>query len=421
MKNYIICLSILTYSFCKVSTSHGQDSNNMDRDKALNIFLECSSCDMNYFKENLRIVNYVREPALSDLQILITTLSTGSGGTEYNLIFIGRKRFVNINDTIVFSLSPDYTEDETRSILLDKINLGMVPYIMKTAYANNLSLFIDDTKISEKESKDSWKSWIFELNGSGSLYGEKLSKSYFINGSLYAGKITPKIKFETNNNFTYSESHFVLPMQDTVLYINSFQRDFSSSNLFVKSLGNHFGVGGTACFRNSQVSNLDFQMKLGPAIEYNLFKYADASTKQLRFIYSLGYEHSNYSEITIYDKLNDYLYTQNLNILFMYIKDWGYFNASLIGSSYLHDLKQYSLGTNGLASIRITNGLSFNVSFGLYIYQDRVDLRKGSASLEEILMSQREMESNYNYTINFGISYRFGSKFNNTVNPRFER
>ena len=327
MKNYIICLSILTYSFCKVSTAHGQDSNNMDRDKALNIFLECSSCDMNYFKENLRIVNYVREPSLSDLQILITTLNTGSGGTEYNLIFIGRKRFVNINDTIVFSLSPDYTEDETRSILLDKINLGMVPYIMKTAYANNLSLFIDDTKISEKESKDSWKSWIFELNGSGSLYGEKLSKSYFINGNLYAGKITPKIKFETNNNFTYSESHFVLPMQDTVLYINSFQRGFSSSNLFVKSLGNHFGVGGTACFRNSQVSNLDFQMKLGPAIEYNLFKYADASTKQLRFIYSLGYEHSNYSEMTIYDKLNDYLYTQNLNILFMYNQRLGIFQC----------------------------------------------------------------------------------------------
>jgi hypothetical protein len=125
--------------------------------------------------------------------------------------------------------------------------------------------------------------------------------------------------------------------------------------------------------------------------------------------------------MTIYDKMNDYLYTQNLNILFIYFKTWGDFNASLIGSSYLHDLKQYSLGTKGLASIRITNGLSFNVAFGLYIYQNRVDLRKGNASLEEILTYQREMESNYNYTINFGITYRFGSKFNNAVNPRFER
>ena len=418
MKKLIVFLALI---ICLCWVSFGQNSKAIDHDQELNIFLDCIFCDMNYFKENLIIVNYVREPALSDLQIQITTMNTGSGGNQYNLIFIGRKRFINLNDTIVFSIPPDYTNDEIRSVMLDKIKLGIVPYLMKTAYAENLILTIDDAEINTMENKDPWKSWIFELDGSGYLFHEKLSKSYMLDGRLYVGKITSKIKIESNNYVNYNESHFILPLTDTVFHLNTFQQGFSSSNLFVRSWGDHFGIGGTASFRKSEVSNLDFQMKFGPAIEYNVFKYAEASHKQLRLLYTFGYEHSNYNEITIFDKTNDYLYTHSLSVLFMYIKSWGYFNWSLLGSSYLHDFSKFSLGTNGLASVRITNGLSFNMGFSLYMFRDRIDLRKGNASLEEILTYQREMESNYNYTINFGLTFRFGSKFNNAVNPRFDR
>jgi hypothetical protein len=420
VKKLIVLLSLFI-SFCRIPISSGQNSAAQGLNQELNIYLDCILCDMNYVKENLTIVNYVREPALSDLQIQITTLNTGSGGEQYNMIFIGRKRFINLNDTLVFSIPPDYTNDEIRSIMVDKIKLGMVPYLMKTAYAENLTLTINDAENSTRENKDPWKSWIFELDGSGYLFHEKFNKNYTLNGRLYAGKITPKIKIESNNYINYIESHFILPLTDTVIHLNTYQQGFSSSNLFVRSCGDHFGIGGTASFRKSKVSNLDFQMKFGPAIEYNVFKYEDASHKQLRFLYTLGYEHSNYNEITIFNKTNDYLYTHSLSVLFMYIKPWGYFNCSLLGSSYLHDFSKFSLGTNGLASVRITNGLSFNMGFGLYMFRDRIDLRMGNASLEEILTYQREMESNYNYTVNFGITFRFGSKFNNAVNPRFER
>ena len=420
MKKLIVFLSLFI-CLCWLPVSFGQNSDAKDHNQELNVFLDCIVCDLNYFKENLTIVNYVREPGLSDVQIQSTMMNTGSGGEQYNLTFIGRKKFICLNDTLVFSVPPEYTADEIRSIMLDKIKLGLVPYLMKTAYAENLILTIDDAEISTRVNIDPWKSWTFELDGSGYLFHEKLSKSYTLNGRLYAGKITPKIKIESNNYIDYKESHFILPLTDTVFHLSTFQQGFSSSNIFVRSWGDHLGIGGTACFRKSAISNLDFQLKFGPAIEYNLFKYVEASHKQLRFLYTLGYEHSNYNEITIYNKTNDYLYTHSLNILFMFIKPWGYFNWSLLGSSYLHDFSKFSLGTNGMASVRITNGLSFNMGFGLYMFRDQIDLRKGGASLEEILTYQREIESNYNYTINFGITFRFGSKFNNAVNPRFDR
>ena len=37
----------------------------------------------------------------------------------------------------------------------------------------------------------------------------------------------------------------------------------------------------------------------------------------------------------------------------------------------------------------------------------------------DILLRQRELASGYNYWLNFGVSYSFGSIYNNIVNPRF--
>lgn len=76
----------------------------------------------------------------------------------------------------------------------------------------------------------------------------------------------------------------------------------------MKSLGNHCGIGGYAAFGKSEYSNLDFQMILGPAIEFNLFSYEDATSRQFTILYSVMYEHTNYKKLTIYDKMHDCLY-----------------------------------------------------------------------------------------------------------------
>ena len=51
--------------------------------------------------------------------------------------------------------------------------------------------------------------------------------------------------------------------------------------------------------------------------------------------------------------------------------------------------------------------------------RDQRDLPKAGASDEEILVRMRELATGYRYYFSVGVSYSFGSIFNNVVNPRF--
>lgn len=71
-----------------------------------NVYLDCFLCDEDFIKTEITFVNYVRDPNLADVQILVTTVPTSAGGEEYTLTFYGNKRFKNINDTLVFISKP---------------------------------------------------------------------------------------------------------------------------------------------------------------------------------------------------------------------------------------------------------------------------------------------------------------------------
>nr|MBA3948490.1 hypothetical protein [Acidobacteriota bacterium] len=74
---------------------------------------------------------------------------------------------------------------------------------------------------------------------------------------------------------------------------------------------------------------------------------------------------------------------------------------------------------NGSANVRLFKGFSFNV-FGDYSrIRDQINLRKGNTSDEEVLLRLRQLATGYQYFMGFGVTYRFGSIYNNVVNPRF--
>ena len=53
--------------------------------------------------------------------------------------------------------------------------------------------------------------------------------------------------------------------------------------------------------------------------------------------------------------------------------------------------------------------------------RDQLSLPKRDAIDEEVLLRLRELQSNYNADFSVSLTYRFGSLFNNIVNPRFGR
>ena len=72
-------------------------------------------------------------------------------------------------------------------------------------------------------------------------------------------------------------------------------------------------------------------------------------------------------------------------------------------------------------NIQLVKGLRFNL-FGSYSrVRDQLSLAKGNVSEEDLLLRLRQLKTAYKYFFVTGLSYTFGSIFNNVVNPRFGR
>jgi hypothetical protein len=53
------------------------------------------------------------------------------------------------------------------------------------------------------------------------------------------------------------------------------------------------------------------------------------------------------------------------------------------------------------------------------VIHDQLYLAKGDLTREEVLLRQTQLATGYRARLYAGVSYTFGSVFNNVVNPRF--
>jgi len=91
----------------------------------------------------------------------------------------------------------------------------------------------------------------------------------------------------------------------------------------------------------------------------------------------------------------------------------------LSGGSYLDDWSQNRVTLFGSLNIRVVKGLQANF-FGSYgRLRDQLYLPKEGATDEEVLLRLKQLQTSYRYFASVGLSYTFGSIFNNIVNPRF--
>lgn len=51
--------------------------------------------------------------------------------------------------------------------------------------------------------------------------------------------------------------------------------------------------------------------------------------------------------------------------------------------------------------------------------KDQINLPAAGLSPEEVLLRRRQLGTEFEYRVNMGFNYTFGSIFNNIVNPRF--
>jgi hypothetical protein len=389
------------------------DSDNLKK-SAPRVFIDCNYCDLDFIRTEITFVNYVRDRKDAQVHVLITEQSTGSGGTEYTLSFSGQEEFKGNDNVLRYVSGKTDTAAEIRSGLVKMLKIGLVGYAGRTPIADRISVSFQD-KAKTTSVKDKWNFWTFSLSGLAYFNGEKLSRSYLLNGSFSANRITPGFKFRTSYSATRNTDRF--SYGDTAIV--STTKNHNYFLLGVKSVTDHWSVGGGLNAYSSTYSNIKLAIKPAPAVEYNFFPYSESTRRQLRVLWKPGYHSYHYREETIYNKTDEGRWGQSLYVAFELKEKWGTMSNSFEAFHYYDDPKKNHLQLYSELSLRLYKGLSFNLYGNFSRIHDQLSLRKGDATYEEVLLRQRQLATSYSYYAQIGLSYSFGSIFSNVVNPRF--
>jgi hypothetical protein len=390
------------------------------RPDSIRIFLDCSYyCDEQFLRKEIMLVDWMRDRKDADVHVLVTTQGTGGGGTEYTMKFIGLGPFTGVEQTLKHVSPSTATGDETRKAIAEILKRGLVRYIAESPHAGRMTISFADPKASSAKTdpaKDPWNLWVFRTSIGGSFNGERSTKSRSFRGSASANRTTDAWKLSFSASGYYSSNEYELSDTET---FTSISRNSDASALAVKSLTAHWSAGLVGTASKSTYLNYDFHGRLAPGLEYNFFPYSQSTRRMLTVQYTVGFNRFDYEEVTIFDKEKEHLVDHKVGTSLSLRQPWGTASGSLDFTQFLNKRDKYRLSAYASTNVRLFKGFSFNVFGQASRTRDQINLRRGSASTEEILVRQRQLASGYSYYMNFGISYSFGSIFNNIVNPRF--
>jgi hypothetical protein len=411
MKKLFIPILLFLIISAQAQTENQTDSLRKD---AVKLFIDCSFCDMNYIRREIPYVNYVRDVKEAELYLRINSESTGSGGRQYSLIFDGQKKFEGMNDTLFYAARPDDTRDHRRQGRMNMMKMGLMRYVARTPVFKEVNINHSD-KIEEEEVIDRWNNWVFELQTRPNYESEESRKEFRFDNSIMATKITPEWKLEFELEHELNRTKYTY---DNETFIKD-RTEIQFQNLVVKSLGEHWSVGNRLRLESSTFSNMKFNATILPSVEYDLFPYSESTHRQLRFLYGIGVSFNQYNDSTIFGKTEENLGQQQLQLAYQVQEKWGSVNVSLEGSNYLHDFSKYRIELDGYLTVRIIKGLSLSVYGGVAKINDQLSLKRGELSEADILLQLQELATAYSVDGGVGLTYTFGSIFNNVVNPRF--
>jgi len=159
-------------------------------------------------------------------------------------------------------------------------------------------------------------------------------------------------------------------------------------------------------------------------LEFSFFPYTESSTRDLRLQYELNFRKNQYEELTVYNKLNQTLVQNQLQLRSDFRQPWGNAELRLSVESYITDFEEslfdlYNVSLGGEIDIRIARGLSISIGAEMSSVHDQIWLPAKVADDDEVLLGNKRLPTDFEYELDFGFSYRFGSIYNNVVNPRF--
>jgi len=385
-----------------------------------NVFLDCRRCDYEFIKTELTFVNYVRDPEMADIHVFITEERTAAGGREFQFSFIGRKEFSGTSFTLKHHISPNTTFDERRHFIMDFLKRGFTAYLLQTPIATNFEISYSDTLLNNgaTELQDPWNYWVFQSYVGGvELEMESNQTVFDSRWGIYADHVTDESKLRIRPYFNFDLNSIQTSNADDPVV--SRRRRHGLDSYAIKSISDHWSSGIFGSYYTYNSRNIRHRVILSPGLEYNIFPYELATRKSIIFRYLLGYRYYDYYETTIFNENEENLFHHSLRGMVNIQQPWGSIETGLIGSHFLHDFSKRRIEFYAETSVRVFEGFSLQFSADYEVIRDQLALPRGEATLEDVLLQQRELSTDFSFSTEIAITYTFGSKYTNIVNTRF--
>jgi hypothetical protein len=403
-----------------------QDVGGQEPAGAPRVFFDCQGpqCDDTYHRTEIPWVTWVRDQQDADLHVIMTSQTTGGSGREYVIDATGREAYEDYVDQALYqSLSTD-TQRERLDGVSHSLGLSFARFAQFAGFRDLVRLQGAQSAaagrprglVSQEQVDDPWNLWVFRVSGNGNFSGEEIRKSRRFSGNVSASRVTPTWKQSYGGFLNYNFQKTKFP--GGTKFVDR-RTDWNFNSTVVYSLAEFWSLGFTGRVARNTRDNQRLSLELRPALEYSLFPYQESTRRSLTAFYEVGPIYYDYLEVTQDNELSELRYQQTLSLEFSQRQTWGDASLSVSGSQYLHDFERNNLDIGGNLSFRITRGFDVNFGGNFTLVGDQLYLPFKALSDEEILTGVRQSATDKRYFFFVGLSYQFGSIFNNVVNNRF--
>ncbi len=304
------------------------------------------------------------------------------------------------------------------NLFKNQFKKGLLPALVKSDLIDQISFKVNyqESQLDTTTILDPWNFWSFNLSLNLNISGEKSFNEQRFYNRVSASRITEDNKISISSWYNLQQSTFTLSDGEKV---DSENERFGLYIQWIESAGPNWGWGFNTYSGSSTFGNTDFEGSFKPAIEYNVYPYSESSTRRFSIRYSAGIVYNNYSELTVFDKLEESLLRHGLDIEYEITQPWGDIEFNVEFDQYFKDPSLYSLSLNPEVELNLFKGLRLQFGGDISYIGDRINITKGDVSAQDIILQNRQLDTSYSYYTYFGFNFRFGSKNNNVVNSRF--
>jgi len=387
--------------------------------------MDCQTfrCDRQYFRTEIDWVNWVRDRQDADLHVIMTSQGMGAGGREFQLDFIGRDSYEGYEQQLAFRALSTDTEREELDGVTHVLSLGLAQFANFAGFRSLVAIQGLETTgaqpgglMSAEQVDDPWNLWVFRIGGNGDYEGETTREELQLRSFVSASRVTPTWKTNLRSNVDFQRIE--QERTDGTLFVDE-RTDWSVNGLVVYSLADHWSVGFNSRVGRDTGRNQDAMLQVNPAVEFSFFPYPEATRRALTAFYEIGPVYRDYIEETVLGETAELYAEQAFSLRFSQRQPWGDARIRVRWSNYLQDFAQNNLELNGNLSFRITRGLDLNTGASYARVRDQIYLSGAGLTDEERLLELAQEGTDYEASVFLGLSYQFGSIFNNVVNNRF--